>query len=114
MKYALLFGEKILPEKGMKAECPCCMKEVLSKCGQVNEWHWAHVQKEGCDYFERSETEWHRFHKSKFSKESNEVRFISKSGEIHIADVFNEDTVFEFQHSSISYGVGILGKDSLE
>ena len=42
MFYAILAGEKIEAIPHKRAKCPLCGEEVLSKCGEVKMWHWAH------------------------------------------------------------------------
>lgn len=41
-------GKRIGPEPSQHAFCPGCRAPVISKCGDINVWHWAHVTgKEG-------------------------------------------------------------------
>lgn len=83
------------------AKCPGCGGAVISKCGNINIWHWAHKAKEtDCNY--KPETDWHLGWKSHFPKERCEVRFNFHS-EYKIADaVLKSGLVVEFQHSPIS------------
>lgn len=100
MQYALNDKkERIEATPKMKALCPCCEKPVASKCGDVKIWHWAHVSLEDCDPWYEPETLWHREWKNQFPKECREVIVGN-----HRADVKHKGVVFEFQHSSISFG----------
>lgn len=82
------------------ALCPNCNKEVISKCGDIKIWHWAHKNKE-CDYKTEAETDWHLEWKqlSLFAGCN-----IEKRNRSHILDAININTknVYEFQHSPIS------------
>lgn len=95
-------GNKIKAQPGVKAICPCCESEVVSKCGQVKIWHWAHTSKRECDPWYVGESDWHLGWKSLFPPENVEV-VIERNGKKHRADVLlNNGEVIEFQHSSIS------------
>ncbi len=73
---------------------------MVSKCGEVKVWHWAHYRKRTCDHWWENETEWHRKWKSRFPEDWQEIVHTSESGEKHIADVKTEQGwVIEFQHS---------------
>jgi len=76
---------------------------MISKCGSVKIWHWAHKSKVSCDPWWEIETEWHRAWKNHFPTEWQESSHIdSSSGEKHIADIkTDKGLVIEFQHSSI-------------
>lgn len=102
------FGNRIYAEsyKGESCFCPVCGEEVRIRKGRINKPHFAHKQKTDCkmsinkDY----KSEWHIRMQEYFPKENREYIFIDEdSGEIHIADVFLNDTntVIEFQHSHI-------------
>jgi len=92
-------GEKIEPTPYQRAKCPCCKNEVLSKCGEINSWHWAHLHDSNCEYKEM--TEWHFRWQRKFPKENVEVLEI-RNGEKRVADVkLDNGTVLEFHHSNI-------------
>jgi competence CoiA-like predicted nuclease len=101
MLYASLNNEKIEATPISRAICPLCGKEVFSKCGEINVWHWAHLEDESCDNWYEPETAWHKNWKNLFGKELSEI-IITKNGEKHIADIHTkEDVVIELQNSSI-------------
>ena len=105
MQYATLDDKKSMPsETGQRAECPGCGGKVLSKCGEINMHHWAHLSGVDCDPWAEHETEWHRGWKNLFPEEWREVNIKSDFGsESHRADVSIPDgPVIEFQHSSLS------------
>jgi hypothetical protein len=101
MRFALVNHERADPQPQLHGECPHCGEEVISKCGRVKVWHWAHKSREVCDPWWENETEWHRAWKDKFPKEWQEIAAVdSKTGETHIADVkTSHGLVVEFQHS---------------
>lgn len=105
MLYALLDNIKTEAFPKSKAKCPLCRKEVYSRCGDVNEWHWAHLNEKSCDNWFEPETEWHKNWKKLFGKELTEV-IIIKNGKKHIADIQTKDKiVIELQNSSISKSI---------
>ncbi len=106
-------GERINAMPNKVAKCPICNKDVISKCGNIKVWHWAHKVGEDCDSFSEPETEWHIGWKNMFPKENREV--ILKEGfwdkesyhwadanKKHRADIFINNLVIEFQNSPIS------------
>lgn len=102
MQFAHVDEQRIRPEPGLSGYCPCCGQEVISKCGNVKVWHWAHRSKGHCDDWYENETLWHRTWKNQFPESWTEVVQHSNSGEKHIADVKTQDgLVIEFQHSHI-------------
>lgn len=81
-----------------KAICPLCGENVISKCGSIKIWHWAHKNNSECDSFGEPETEWHFQWKQMFPEENQEVRI-----ENHRADIrTKEGTIIELQNSPIS------------
>ncbi|WP_423819212.1 competence protein CoiA family protein [Salinimicrobium sp. TIG7-5_MAKvit] len=101
MIWALKNSEKIEATPDTRAICPLCSQEVLSKCGEINKWHWVHVKKESCDSWYESETDWHYHWKMTFGKENAEV-IIRKENEYHIADIMTlNNVVIELQNSPI-------------
>jgi len=105
MKYAVLNGERIEPQKGIKnAICPVCGEIVIPKCGPKMMHHWAHKPNASCDPWWESETEWHRKWKDNFPKEYQEIiMHDKKTGEKHVADVKTQSgIVIEFQHSPMN------------
>ena len=99
MLYALdKYGEKIPPEKGQRAICPLCKGDVISKCGDIVNWHWAHESVKECDSYHEPESEWHYSWKNMFPKEYQEVVIGN-----HRADIQKPNgTVIELQNSSLS------------
>ncbi len=81
-----------------RGECPQCGDELVAKCGEVVEWHWAHKSKD-CDPWSEPESEWHRTWKNCFDKQHQEVVLPP-----HRADVKINNVVIEFQKSNISQG----------
>jgi competence CoiA-like predicted nuclease len=91
-------NEKILAEPNKKARCPNCKEKVISKCGNINIWHWAHKNSEDCDSWSEGETQWHIDWKNNFPEENQEI-IVGK----HRADIKTKNgLVIEFQNSSIS------------
>jgi competence protein CoiA len=100
MKFANFQGDKIEATPGSKGMCIYCKSEMITKCGEVKIWHWAHKGKRHCDPWWENETEWHRNWKDQFSKEWQEVIHHAEDGEKHIADVkTDQEWIIEFQHS---------------
>lgn len=88
---------------GQRAICPSCDSEVISKCGDINIWHWAHKSRD-CDNWSEGESLWHRNWKRIFPPESREV-LIEKNGVKHRADIYYKKLVIELQKSSIAPSV---------
>lgn len=102
MNFALVNGIKEMAKPKILGLCPFCNAEVISKCGKIKIWHWAHKGKLACDPWWENETEWHRNWKAHFPKEWQEVIHYADNGEKHIADVRTEQNwIIEFQHSPI-------------
>jgi hypothetical protein len=51
-------GRRIGPEPKARGACPSCKAEVISKCGKVVTWHWAHKSGADCDPWSEM-TAWH-------------------------------------------------------
>lgn len=96
MLYAKNNGNKILPEKHLKGHCPDCGDSVIAKCGEVNQWHWAHVVNAECKN-NKPETIWHKEWKLNFPQECVEEKIKN-----HRADVFINGVAIEFQASTIA------------
>ena len=95
-------NQRISPQKGISAICPICKAEVVSACGDINIHHWRHLNLKNCDSWIEPETEWHRYWKSKFPNDWQEI-VINKYNEVHRADVqTSSGLVLELQNSSIS------------
>lgn len=88
---------KIRATPKKEAKCPHCKEGVLSKCGSINIWHWAHKTK--CIYETEPMTEWHIAFQELALKNGCDIEYNMKE---HIADALKKNTVFEFQHSPIS------------
>ncbi|WP_144214038.1 competence protein CoiA [Flavobacterium anhuiense] len=104
MQHAIdIDGKKIRPSSsGQIAVCGFCGEKVRGRCGEINIWHWQHVNKVECDSWKEGETDWHRAWKSRFPFDWQET-IIIKNEEKHIADILtDEGLVIEFQNSSIS------------
>lgn len=86
---------------GINAKCPCCNTNVISKCGDIKIWHWAHeTNNPHCN--NKPETAWHIEWKRLFKPEYIEVR-IERDNMAKIADVQEKNgLIIEFQNSSIS------------
>ena len=104
MQFALVNNKKIKPIPKIKGRCVGCGEEVISKCGTIKVWHWAHHTKKHCDSWWENEGEWHRKWKSYFPESYQEVRMQDKkTGEFHIADIqLNNELVIELQNSAIN------------
>ncbi len=104
-----LHNEIILATPISKALCPFCRGEVISKCGEINIWHWAHKNKKECDSWSEGETEWHLNWKNRFKPQEREVT-LEKHGLKHRADIYlspfenhpERKVVIEIQKSPIS------------
>jgi len=74
MRFANFNAERIIPSPLKKgATCPYCNELVIAKCGEINKWHWCHVNLEECDSWKGPETEWHLDWKGNFTEEQQEV-----------------------------------------
>ena len=104
MQHAIdIDGKKISPSSsGQIAVCGFCGEKVRGRCGEINIWHWQHINKVECDLWKEGETDWHRGWKKRFPYDWQET-IIIKNGEKHIADILtDEGLVIEFQNSAIS------------
>ena len=103
MMYALFEDKRILARPGLQGFCPLCESELISKCGEVKIWHWAHKANADCDIFKEHESLWHRQWKEQFPESNREV-LIKRGSDIHYADIKTDTgTVIEFQNSSINF-----------
>lgn len=94
-------GDKIEAEPNSKAICPMCNQKVISKCGEIKVWHWAHKSLIDCDSWGEGETEWHINWKKLVDKKFCEI----KKGN-HRIDIFINNKVIELQNSPIqSYDI---------
>lgn len=97
MQYAILNNERVEATPNTTAICPVCKSTVISKCGTIMVWHWAHESKEDCDTWFEPESEWHRDWKEYFKPEEREVVIGN-----HRADIKHNGLVIELQNSTIS------------
>lgn len=105
MLWAIVDNEKVDPTPKSYGACPMCGGRVLSKCGEVKVWHWAHFKDENCDTWYEPESYWHLHWKMTFGKENAEI-VINKDGKWHIADILTEsEVVIELQNSPIQKDV---------
>lgn len=97
MRYAIShIGERVVALPKENAICPSCNSEVVSKCGKIVAWHWAHKAVE-CDEWAEPDTEWHRAWQNRFFVHQREVVIGP-----HRADIVADNgQVIELQHSSI-------------
>jgi competence protein CoiA len=103
MKFALVDGQRREAQPKLSGKCLACDQAMISKCGAVKIWHWAHKGLLTCDPWWENETEWHRKWKAEFPEGWQEVVHRADDGTRHIADVKTEHGwVIEFQHSAIS------------
>jgi hypothetical protein len=80
------------------AICPGCAGTVLTKCGEINAWHWAHEAGVDCDPWSEGETFWHLSWKWKAPPDRCEV-VIGR----HRADIVGrKGVVVELQHGPLS------------
>jgi len=97
MIFCIHNGKRISPKKefvgtGFKGICPACGSSVHAKCGNLNAWHWSHIDAADCKYFDHPETPWHLGWKTLFPED-----FIEKGIRNRIADVLINGHAVEFQ-----------------
>jgi competence protein CoiA len=91
-------GSRVEASPRMTATCPQCGGEVISKCGEINAWHWAHAVGDECDPWSETESLWHSYWKAFFPPEKVEVGMGT-----HRADIVNrQGLVIELQASALS------------
>jgi len=102
MLWAIFENRKIEASPNMSAICPLCGEKVISKCGEINIWHWAHTNIDNCDTWYEPESFWHKHWKSAFDENNVEIT-ITKNAIRHRADILTiDDVVIELQNSPIS------------
>ena len=109
--------KKIKASPGVVGVCPMCGAPVVSKCGTLVLWHFAHrswedgYPKRDCDSWSEKETQWHMDWKARVPEHMREFvlkrSFTDLDGSekeaVHRADILNSrGTVIELQHSPIS------------
>lgn len=91
--------------EGEEYFCPVCNNKLSIKAQNSTsvKMHFAHKQGTDClDNWKYDMSEWHYNWQECFPIECRE-QIIEKNGEIHRADAIFKNTIFEFQHSPISY-----------
>lgn len=102
MMYAMVGDKKMRAMTGVKGFCQCCDSKVISKCGRINIWHWAHEVDSDCPGSTEPMTQWHLEWQMLVSEENREV-ILEKDGKRMIADIRKRDgSYLEVQHSPIS------------
>ena len=66
MIWAIKDNVRIRAEPNITANCDVCGKEVISKCGNIKVWHFAHKVSADCDSWSEEETQWHKDWKNEF------------------------------------------------
>jgi hypothetical protein len=100
MKFAIVEGQRLEAQRDLAGKCPDCGSALIAKCGEVRDWHWAHLRARDCDRWSEPETPWHRAWKNQFPASWQEISHRSERGEVHRADVKTDrGVVLEFQHS---------------
>jgi competence CoiA-like predicted nuclease len=104
MQFAIINGERVRPQKGLRGACQNCGGVLIAKCGNYVIHHWAHLTRKHCDSWWEPETEWHRAWKNNFPDNFQEaILFNPETGEKHIADLKSDNgNIVEFQHSPIA------------
>ena len=87
---------------GEKYFCPVCKQPLVTKKGQIKIHHFAHAIGYNCkdNWHYEEMSEWHLYWQNLFPEKCREV-VMEHDGSIHRADVFVNDVVIEFQHSSM-------------
>jgi hypothetical protein len=98
----VLMNDKFI--KGEEFICKCCNSPVIPKCGEVNDWHFAHKSNLECAFSKKSQSAnsmsaFHREFQDAFYQLGAELE---KPFGSNIADVFYKGRVFEVQHSPIN------------
>jgi competence protein CoiA len=98
-------GTRIEASPNQQAACPGCGALVISKCGEINVWHWAHRTGGECDPWYEPETEWHVTWKRRFAQTCREVVIGEHRADIRATRKAGASPcVVELQHSPIEPG----------
>lgn len=81
--------------------CPICNQAMVQKRGKINAHHFAHISSTACDKWYTEKSLWHSSWQARFPENSRE-RILGNTRNYHVADVFYNNIVIEFQHSSMS------------
>jgi hypothetical protein len=103
MLLAVKDNTRARPNKtGERAMCPVCQGEVISKCGEINVWHWAHRASVGCDSWMESDSQWHAEWKALVPEDWIEI-VIEKDGKRRLADIrLPNGCIVKLQHGPLS------------
>lgn len=96
MRTANVCGQRQAAAPQTTGECPGCKAPVRAKCGDVNAWHFAHINRSDCDWFP-GETPWHLNWKSAAPPDRQEVIIGNNRADI----VSPSGVVIELQHSHL-------------
>ncbi len=88
--------------KNEKYYCQTCGEELCLKKGNIKMHHFSHKFNTNCDNWHYDMSEWHSSWQNQFPIENQEVVF-EFGGKKHRADVFINNTIIEFQHSTLAY-----------
>lgn len=98
MRFALVGENKSEPFPKGRGICPTCEGPVISKCGPIKVWHWAHESNPDCDTWSEPVGPWHLSWQRLVQPEFVEVPIAP-----HRADIVGHNgTVIELQHSTIN------------
>ena len=90
--------------------CPICNQALIQKRGEIREHHFSHIGPRGTnarnyvpcsDTWHYDKTDWHIQWQKRFPSECYE-KVLTDGTEKHIADIFINNIVVEFQHSTIT------------
>lgn len=88
-----------------EAYCPCCLKRMRARVGDVRRPHWAHESCERCDEWWEEESEWRNAWITELtgSDKIDVENVLEKDGERHFYDArFNEKTIAIFRRGRLS------------
>ncbi len=95
-----IHADEFDPQKAYS--CPICGEPLNFRIGEKNHAHFAHKKGTYCkDSWEYDMSEWHMAWQRRFPENTQEVVVVA-GDEKHRADVLVNQTVIEFQHSSIT------------
>src|SRR3990172_718060 len=90
-------GKRVKARPEINGFCPSCKESLVTKCGDIVSWHFAHHHQPDCDPWYEGESAWHLRWKEQLPDEMTEV-VIGK----HRADIVSTDgSVIELQASFI-------------
>ena len=64
--------------------------------------HWRNTLRDNCENWHHDKSDWHKSWQNLFPIDCQEVSMTNEEGIRHIADVFTDDKIVEFQHSPMS------------